>query len=79
VPNDTADSNLAAAGLPRGPRLKRRYYFEVEAGGRTAGPLLLPGRPGTFEASCPEGDWAVEEVPEPVVLAAEFAGEPRWP
>jgi hypothetical protein len=44
---------------------------------------LLPGRPGTFEASCPEGDLAVEEVPEPVVPAAEFAGGPLllpgWP
>jgi hypothetical protein len=35
--------------------LQSRFYFEVESGDRAAGPLLLPGRPGTFAASCPEG------------------------
>ena len=44
-------------------------------GDRTEGPLLPPGSPGTFDASC-VGDWAGALPAEPVVPADEFAEGP---
>ena len=66
-------------GEARSPLNGAPSYLGAAAGGRIEGPLLLPGSPGTFDASGCED----ELPPDPVVPADEFGDGPfllpGWP